>query len=592
MGKFSRLGNDLYGGRKSYDFVHKKTIWYAISLVLVVGAIAIVMLRGLNFGIEFTGGTQYKVSLPTSQVNQTNADTIREAVAGAGVAEAEAPIVTTAGEAILVQIEEISQEESDTITAAIEGSVDGVGDISQDEISASWGQEVAQRAALGVTIFIVLVMLFIGVYFREWKMSVAAFVALFHDIAITIGIYALSGFQVTPSAVTGLLAILGFSLYDTVVVFDKVKENTHEMRETRQTYAQAANLAVNQTLVRSINTGIVALIPIGAILYVSATQLGSSSLQDLALSQFVGMAVGVYSSIFLAPRVLVHLKSNETEVVLAEKRARARARAAADKYASVPTTHAEDTPVVDRGPEDDFDEDDGVPAGTAPARTAPPRAPEASGRGRVAPEARGPIRPERQRRRTQPAQPQAAVEAGQDVTDAHEAMARLVRDVPDFPEPGVMFKDITPLLADHAGFTAVVEALADAGRDDGATAVDKVVGMEARGFILGAPVALSLGAGFVPVRKAGKLPRETHAVSYELEYGSATLEVHRDAISPGERVLLVDDVLATGGTVAATRELVEACGGVVVGVAMLMELTFLPGRAAVGELPLTVLLSV
>ncbi len=157
----------------------------------------------------------------------------------------------------------------------------------------------------------------------------------------------------------------------------------------------------------------------------------------------------------------------------------------------------------------------------------------------------------------------------------------------------MVFKDITLLLADHDGFAAVVTALAGAGRDEnGATVVDKVVGMEARGFILGAPVALALGVGFVPVRKAGKLPGETHAVSYDLEYGSATLEVHRDAIAPGERVLLVDDVLATGGTVAATRQLVEACGGEVVGVAMLMELTFLPGRATIGELPLTVLMSV
>ena len=393
MGKFSRLGNDLYGGRKSYDFVHKKTLWYAVSGVLVAAAIAVVLLRGLNFGIEFTGGTQYKVSLPASEVTQTNADTIREAVAGADVAEAEAPIVTTAGEAILVQVEELTQEESDRITTAIEGAVPGVDDISQDEISASWGQEVAQRAALGVTVFIVLVMLFIGVYFREWKMSVAAFVALFHDIAITVGVYALSGFQVTPSAVTGLLAILGFSLYDTVVVFDKVKENTHEMTKTRQTYAEAANLAVNQTLVRSINTGIVALIPIGAILYVSAVQLGSSSLQDLALSQFVGMAVGVYSSIFLAPRVLVHLKANETEVVLAEKRAKARARAAADKYAAVPTTHASDVPVLDDDPDELADDDRVVPAGSSPMRTAPPRRPEATGRGRIAPEARGPIAP-------------------------------------------------------------------------------------------------------------------------------------------------------------------------------------------------------
>jgi adenine phosphoribosyltransferase len=179
---------------------------------------------------------------------------------------------------------------------------------------------------------------------------------------------------------------------------------------------------------------------------------------------------------------------------------------------------------------------------------------------------------------------------GPSVNTAQEALRRLVVDVPDFPEPGVVFKDITPLLADHAAFSAVIEALSLAGRDEsGAPSVVKVVGMEARGFILAAPVALALGAGFVPVRKAGKLPRETHAVSYALEYGEATLEVHRDAISPGERVLLVDDVLATGGTVAATRQLVESCGGEAVGVAVLMELSFLPGRATIGDLPLHVL---
>jgi adenine phosphoribosyltransferase len=176
---------------------------------------------------------------------------------------------------------------------------------------------------------------------------------------------------------------------------------------------------------------------------------------------------------------------------------------------------------------------------------------------------------------------------------ARDALERLVVDVPDFPEPGVVFKDITPLLAHHAAFTAVIDALAAAGRDEsGATVVDKVVGMEARGFILAAPVALALGTGFVPVRKAGKLPRETHAVSYALEYGEATLELHRDAISPGERVLLVDDVLATGGTVAATRQLVESCGGEAVGVAVLMELSFLPGRATIGDLPLHTLLTI
>jgi len=165
-----------------------------------------------------------------------------------------------------------------------------------------------------------------------------------------------------------------------------------------------------------------------------------------------------------------------------------------------------------------------------------------------------------------------------------------IRDVEDFPKPGVMFKDITPLLDDHVAFGAVVEALAAAGRDaDGTVVVDKVVGMEARGFILAAPVALALGVGFVPVRKPGKLPWETRAVSYELEYGAETLEMHTDALAAGERVLVVDDVLATGGTARATAELVEQAGAAVHGLAMMLELSFLPGRAAVGDLPLHVL---
>lgn len=176
---------------------------------------------------------------------------------------------------------------------------------------------------------------------------------------------------------------------------------------------------------------------------------------------------------------------------------------------------------------------------------------------------------------------------------AVEALTRLVRDVPDFPEPGVLFKDITPLLADADGLSAVVEGLAVAGRDaSGAVAVDKVLGMEARGFILAAPVALALGVGFVPVRKAGKLPHETHSVAYALEYGEAVLELHRDAVAPGERVLVVDDVLATGGTARATHELVAACGATTTSFAFLMELGFLDGRAALGGVPSTALLTV
>lgn len=169
--------------------------------------------------------------------------------------------------------------------------------------------------------------------------------------------------------------------------------------------------------------------------------------------------------------------------------------------------------------------------------------------------------------------------------EAH--LDELIRDVPDFPKPGVLFKDITPVLADHTAFTAVVQALADAGRDEsGAPVVDKVIGMEARGFILAAPVALALGVGFVPVRKAGKLPSDRFAVSFELEYAEATLEMHRDALAPGERVLLVDDVLATGGTAAATQKLVGYADAHVTAVAVLMELAFLQGRQALGSTPL------
>ena len=171
---------------------------------------------------------------------------------------------------------------------------------------------------------------------------------------------------------------------------------------------------------------------------------------------------------------------------------------------------------------------------------------------------------------------------------AVDALTRLVRDVPDFPEPGVLFKDISPLLADGPGFAAVVAALADLGRDDaGRPVVDKVVGMEARGFILAAPVAVALGVGFVPVRKAGKLPHDTHRVAYALEYGEAVLELHRDAFAPGERVLVIDDVLATGGTARATCELIRRCGAEPVAFAVLLELSFLDGRTALESVPVT-----
>jgi preprotein translocase subunit SecF len=410
MGKVSQLGNDLYTGTKSIDFVGRRWLWYAISGVIVLLAIFGMSVKGLNYGLEFTGGNQFTVSnLDKSQVTQDNADKLREAVGGLGIKNADAPVVSTAGESsIIIQTEELTDSESAEVDQAI---IDAIGvtadDISQDQIGASWGDEVKNRAITGLVVFLVLVVLFIWAYFREWKMSAAAIVALAHDVIITVGIYALSGFEVSPATVTGLLTILGFSLYDTVVVFDKIRENTKSLRASRTTYARAANLAVNQTLVRSINTSVVALIPVGAILYVSAVQLGASSLKDLALALFVGMAAGAYSSIFIATPLLVHLKSNETEVVLAERRAKARERRNADRYASVPV-FKDDMPIADpdeatgggvlledREDLDDDEYDDDV----APR---PAAAPEAMGRGRTVPGSQRPVGQSRSAGRQQP----------------------------------------------------------------------------------------------------------------------------------------------------------------------------------------------
>ena len=406
MGRFSRLGNDLYEGRVSVDFVGRWKTWYVVSALIVLLAIFGLTWKGLNFGIEFVGGTEYKVSLPSDQVDQDTADDLRQAVAGLGIKDAEQPVVTTSGDnAILVQTEELTRAESEQVQAEI---IDVTGastdDISLSEIGESWGRDILNRALIGLVVFLVVVVLFIWAYFREWKMSVAAIVALAHDVLITVGIYALSGFEVSPATITGLLTILGFSLYDTVVVFDKVRENTRLLRQKRTTYAAAANLAVNQTLVRSINTSIVALLPVAAILYAGVVQLGSGSLKDLALALFVGMAAGAYSSIFIATPLLVQLKGNEKEIIDAERRARSR-QAKADKYAQVPT-FSDNMPLYD---EESGRKTGGRTRSSAPgaksepvAKTAPPRREEALGAGRVVPESNRPIKQTGTAKRAQP----------------------------------------------------------------------------------------------------------------------------------------------------------------------------------------------
>jgi preprotein translocase subunit SecF len=400
MSKFSRFGAELYNGRRSIDFVGRWKLWYTVSGLIVIAAALGLWLKPLNFGIEFVGGSEYKVSLSSEQVTQHNADRLRDAIGGLGIKNAEQPIVTTSGsDAILIQTEELGPDDSAKVAGAIQDTVGATKDeISQSDIGASWGKEVASRSLQGLVVFLILVVLFIWAYFRQWKMSVAALVALAHDVLITVGVYALSGFEVSPATVTGVLTILGFSLYDTVVVFDKVRENTKDLRTSHTTYAQAANLAVNQTLVRSINTSVVALIPVAALLYAGAVMLGTGALKDLALALFVGMAAGAYSSIFIATPLLVQLKATEKDVVAAERRAAARAKAA-DRYASVPS-FTEGMAIADEP--SGFDGTDRQAASRTAPVSAPPRRPEASGSGRVAPTTHGPVGESKAAGRPQP----------------------------------------------------------------------------------------------------------------------------------------------------------------------------------------------
>jgi preprotein translocase subunit SecF len=347
MSRYAKFGHSLYEGTVSINFVGRKYLWYSLSAVLLAVSLFGIFVVKLNMGIEFEGGVEYRVSV--DDPTQDQVQEIREAVQGTGLDAASAPIVNTSGEdAIRVQTESLSNADARVVAQAVRETAGAQSDdISQNVIGPSWGAEVGKKAIRGLVVFLLLVVVLIWAYFREWKMSVAAMVALFHDILVTVGIYALSGFEVTPTTVTGVLTILAFSLYDTIVVFDKVRENTKDLRKTHRTYAEAANLAVNQTLVRSINTSIVALLPLGALLYAGVVLLGTGALKDLALSLFVGTAVGVYSSLFIATPLLVQLKHLDPAVKSGDDRAmRHRSRRQVDPYASVPV-FSEDMPIHD-----------------------------------------------------------------------------------------------------------------------------------------------------------------------------------------------------------------------------------------------------
>jgi preprotein translocase subunit SecF len=310
MSRLSEFGQHLYSGRISFDFVGRRKLWYALSAVILLAVIGGFVGRGFHLGIEFKGGVEF-----TAQVQKADTHAVDVMTAATRtVPEAGDPIVNTSGDHMLrIQTSPLTQAQASAVEAALTKA--GASEVSQDLIGPSWGKQVAQKALVGLIVFLVIVVLFIWGYFREWRMSVAALVALAHDLIITAGVYAWSGFEVTPATITGLLTILGYSLYDTVVVFDKVRENTKGIqRSTTTTYAERANLAINQTLVRSINTSVTALLPVAALLVVGVAVLGTGPLKDLALALFVGMAAGTYSSICIATPLAVQLKEREPVV--------------------------------------------------------------------------------------------------------------------------------------------------------------------------------------------------------------------------------------------------------------------------------------
>ncbi len=323
MSRLNDLGHKLYSGEVSYDIVGKRRRWYVASGVLVLIALLSLGFRGLNMGIEFTGGAEFQVPSAGCTLDEA-----RAAVEETGV---EPVTVTQLGnESIRITTAAVDQGQSlvirQSLAEACEVTTD---DVSAQVVGPTWGGEITDKALRALVVFLGLLAVFLVIYF-DWRMTVGALVALVHDIVITIGVYSLLQFEVTPATVIGILTILGFSLYDTVVVFDKVKENTKGiLGQSRQTYSDAANLAVNQTIVRSINTSIVALLPVASILFVGAGLLGAGTLKDLALALLVGTAAGTYSSIFIATPVLCQLQERNPQMQALARKVQSRGSGAA-----------------------------------------------------------------------------------------------------------------------------------------------------------------------------------------------------------------------------------------------------------------------
>ena len=300
----------LYHGETSFNFVGRMNTWFLVSGAVILVGLLSLFTRGLNFGIDFEGGTSWEVKAPALSVAQS-----RDALRPLGLADAK--IQQLGGDTIRVEsgvngtAATQAKKLADVSGALAKAAKVSLNQVSVNEVGPSWGGEVTRKAEKALVFFFLAITLYISLRF-EWKMAVAALIAVVHDIAVTVGIYSLSGFEVTPATVIAFLTILGYSLYDTIVVFDKVEENTKGLAASgRLTYGDTVNLSMNQVLMRSLNTSLVAILPILSVLVVGSFILGATTLEDFGLALLVGLLTGAYSSIFIAAPILALLKERE-----------------------------------------------------------------------------------------------------------------------------------------------------------------------------------------------------------------------------------------------------------------------------------------
>ncbi|MGO1606312.1 MAG: protein translocase subunit SecF [Brevibacterium yomogidense] len=311
MRKFLSWGNDLHSGRTSIPFVGRAKLWLTIAAALGLVSIAIPLIFGFNLGIAFKGGSEFKVDNVSSSETQVAEQAVTSVLGDVGT-----NVVPTSDTSVDVTTEQLTdpqmQEVRDALVSAY--SIDAE-DVTSNFVGPEWGQDVTDKMIRALVIFLGLAMIFMAIYFRTWKMSLAAIIGLVAVMVVTVGIYSATGFEITPEAIIGFLTVLSFSLYDTVVVFDKIRENTKDFEDNvHMKFSELVNLGVNQTTVRSINTSVIAVLPIAAILFIGVFLLGAGTLTDISLSLFVGTIVAALSTLFVASPLYGLLRSRESAV--------------------------------------------------------------------------------------------------------------------------------------------------------------------------------------------------------------------------------------------------------------------------------------